>query len=227
MKFVSVFIFFATLTVAQDIAQWRGPERTGSYPDKNLLQQWPADGAILFSFDYADYYKPTWHPEAPFINCNSPIYHDGFLFVTSGYNHVAVKLQISPDASAVEPVWHQPVLDTHHGGVVLVDEYLYGSTWIDNNKGNWACVDWNSGEVKYEQEWETKGPIIAADGNLIVYDEKRGNVALVKATPDTFQVICSFRNRQGKGPHWAHPSIDKGRLYVRHGDTVQAFQIGR
>ena len=80
-------------------------------------------------------------------------------------------------------------------------------------------------EVMYEKEWETKGSIITADNMLYVYEEQRGNVALVKPDPMDFQVISSFRNRNGSGPHWAHPSIKKGILYLRHGKTVAAYKI--
>ena len=39
---------FASFPVsAQDVLQWRGPERSGIYPDKALLKQWPAEGPRL------------------------------------------------------------------------------------------------------------------------------------------------------------------------------------
>jgi len=37
---------------APEISQWRGPDRDGIYPEKNLLKEWPEDGPeIIWQFD--------------------------------------------------------------------------------------------------------------------------------------------------------------------------------
>jgi hypothetical protein len=135
--------------------------------------------------------------------------------------------ELSPDGSEISLIWKQPVLDTQHGGVLLLEGYIYGSTWISNGQGNWACIDWETGEIMYDKEWYNKGSIISADGKLIVYEEKQGYVGLVNPNPEDFHVISSFRHKQGSGPHWAHPSIKDGVLYIRHGETLTAYRIGR
>lgn len=183
------------------------------------------NGDILWSYNYSALDAPTFHPEAPFINCDSPIYSDGHIFVTSGYDHTAAMFKLSQDGNSVKLVWKQPVLDTHHGGVVLLDGYLYGSNWLSNSEGNWVCLDWNTGKVMYEKEWQNKGSIITADNMIYIYEEKRGNVALVAPSHDDFQVVSFFRIKQGSGSHWAHPVINEGILYIRHGDVVMAYNI--
>ena len=135
--------------------------------------------------------------------------------------------ELSADGTKINLVWKQPVMDTHHGGVVLHDGYLYGSTWINNSQGNWVCVDWDSGDLMYEKKWNNKGSIISADDKFIIYEEKRGFVALVDPNPEDFQVISSFRHQQGSGPNWAHPVINDGILYIRHGETLSAYKIGK
>ncbi|MBC8230308.1 PQQ-like beta-propeller repeat protein [bacterium] len=159
------------------------------------------------------------------INAVTPIYHNGYIYVTSGYDHGSAMLKLSEDGTNVSLAWVDPTLDTHHGGVVLVDGYLYGSNWINNGKGNWVCLDWNSGEARYEKDWHNKGPIISADGMLYCYEEKTGNFGLVKASPEDFTVVSSFKITQGKGPHWAHPVISDGRLYIRHGGVLMVYDI--
>jgi outer membrane protein assembly factor BamB len=39
-------------------------------------------------------------------------------------------------------------------------------------------------------------------------------------------VVSSFKIDRGNGPHWAHPSIANGRLYIRHGDALMCYDIG-
>ena len=47
-------------------------------------------------------------------------------------------------------------MDVHHGGVVLVNGYIYGSNWLHNGDGNWCCLDWNTGKNMYEEHWNCK-----------------------------------------------------------------------
>ncbi len=159
------------------------------------------------------------------INAPSPIYHDGMVFFTSGYNQTPVMLRISEDGSNAEVAWTNDDLDNHHGNVVLVDGYLYGSNWLNNQSGNWLCVDWKTGKTIYDTKWHTKGSIISAEGMLYCYEEKDGNVALVKATPEKFDLISSFKVTGGDGPYWAHPVISNHKLYMRHGDVLNIYDI--
>ncbi len=79
----------------------------------------------------------------------------------------------------------------------------------------------------YNTTWFNKGPVISADGLLYCYEEKTGNLALVNPTPDKFDVISSFKIEKGKGPHWAHPAIYDGKLFVRHGEFLMVYNIRR
>jgi hypothetical protein len=125
----------------------------------------------------------------------------------------------------IEQVWINRTLDCHHGQVVKVGDYIYGANWLNNRNGNWCCVDWATGETKYEKKWHSKGSISAADGMLYCYEEREGNLALVEPTPDDFKVISSFKITQGRGPHWAQPVIHNGELYIRHGEVLMAYDI--
>ena len=89
-----------------------------------------------------------------------------------------------------------------------MDGYIYGANWLNNANGNWSCIDWNTGEKMWEEEWNCKGSVISAEGMLYIYDEKRGNVGLLDATSEKFDLVSSFHITQGdSGPFWAHPVI--------------------
>lgn len=182
------------------------------------------NGKILWKFKYIELNPPK-EPWAPIINCTTPLYSDGYVYVNSGYNHVGAMLKMSDDASSVELVYSDSLIDTHHGGVVKVGDYIYGSNWINNGNGNWCCIEWKTGKPKYETKWENKGSIIANDGMLYCYEEKRGNIALVKADPEKFEPVSTFRVPYGKGPYWAHSVIKNGILYIRHGEALMAYDI--
>ena len=78
----------------------------------------------------------------------------------------------------------------------------------------------------WEEHWKCKGSIIAAEGMLYIYEEKRGYVGLLEATPEKFDLISSFRVTEGRsGPYWAHPVIHDGILYLRHTNALMAYDI--
>jgi outer membrane protein assembly factor BamB len=159
------------------------------------------------------------------INPVSPFYKDGYIFTTSGYDDGSVMYELSEDGTSVKAKWTEKTLDVHHGGFVVLDGYIYGSNWLNNSRGNWVCLDWSTGRTMYEEKWITKGSIIAADGMLYCYDERKGNMALVKATPEKFDFISSFEVPLGSGQHWSHPAISDGRLYIRHGEALMVYNI--
>jgi len=61
--------------------------------------------------------------------------------------------------------------------------------------------------------------------NKLYTDEKSGFVALLKADPEKFEIISSFKITQGSGPHWAHPAINNGNLFIRHGNALMVYNI--
>jgi outer membrane protein assembly factor BamB len=185
-------------------------------------------GKILWKYDYSSLMPEQslkiW-PGAPKTNTITPLFKDGFVYITGGYNHPGAMFRLSGDASRVDLAWTDTILDCHHGGVVLLNGYIYGSNWIDNSKGNWCCIDWATGKTMYEEPWICKGSIIYSDGMLYCFEEKTGTVGLVKPDPLKFDLVSSFRIKQGKGPFWAHPTIHDGILYIRHGDALMVFSI--
>lgn len=194
----------------------------------NLIGVNAENGIILFYTDYASISNEVsmaFWDGGPYTNTNNPIYKDYHVYLTSGYDHVGVQFKISEDLTKAEIVWIDTTLDVHHGGAVLVNGYIYGANWISNTDGNWCCINWETGKTMYTTKWKNKGSIIYADGMLYCYEEKTGNIALVKPNPEKFELISSFRITKGTGPHWSHPVIKDGILYIRHMDALMAFKI--
>jgi outer membrane protein assembly factor BamB len=156
---------------------------------------------------------------------NTPLFKDNEIFLTRGYNTTSVMLQMAADGKSVTEKWKDTVLDCHHGGVVLVNGIIYGSNWISNSKGKWCSLDWNTGKIGYETDWFNKGSIITADNKLYCYEEKSGNVALVNPNPSKFDIISTFKIDKGTGTYWSHMMINKGKLYIRHGNFLMVYNI--
>lgn len=183
------------------------------------------DGEIIWTFKYRDVNTPTWHPNAPIINCNSPLISGNRIYATSGYNHTGVMIEMNEEGTDAEFLWADTVLDTHHGGAVKLGDFIYGSNWINNSTGNWVCIDWNTGEKMWEEKWNCKGSIISVNDMLIISDEKRGMVGLLEGTPNNFELKGSFKTPLGKGPYWTHPVIKDGIMYIRHNKALMAYKV--
>jgi outer membrane protein assembly factor BamB len=201
---------------------YNGQEMILVTSDKDMIAVDPNKGDILWSYDIK---TDQSGPKGRRNNTNTPLYHDGNIFTTSGYDVNAQMLLLSEDGKSVDLKWSDGTLDTHHGGVVLVDGYIYGSNWINNGNGNWVCQEWETGKVMYEEKWFNKGSVIYADGLLYIYEEKQGHVGLLNPSPEGFELISSFKIDGGEGPHWAHMSIYDRKLFVRHGTVLFVYNI--
>ncbi|MCX7887308.1 MAG: PQQ-binding-like beta-propeller repeat protein, partial [Verrucomicrobiae bacterium] len=177
----------------------------------------------------ADSGKLLWRYDQPArydVNASQPIYHDGHLAIFGTWGVGATLLRLTP--SGVEKVWHTTELDNEHGGVVLVNGYLYGHADGNHKHRHWACLEWKTGRTMWTSD-ELPGPRSGttsyADGMLYLMNEK-GVVALAPASPQKLEIVSKFEiPKLGKGPTWAHNVICGGRLYVRHSQYLFAYDV--
>ena len=187
------------------------------------LPIYASNGNILWSHNTIQYHTKS--KNGPGEAANTPLFYHGDIFITYGNEQPAMLFHISDDGKSISLKWQNDVLDTHHGGLVLVNGAIYGSTTLDNTRGNWASVDWETGKTNWEKEWFTKGSVVSADGMLYLYEERWGHVALVKPDTSDLKIVSTFQVKGGEGPHWAHPSIYNKMLMIRHGSVLLVYDI--
>ncbi|MCX5757822.1 MAG: PQQ-like beta-propeller repeat protein [Candidatus Hydrogenedentes bacterium] len=173
----------------------------------------PVSGAVVWSQPFDTEAEDPNHSV-------SPVYNDGCLYATSGHRKGGQMFEIAADGKQSNLKWEDTTLSNLHGGLVIVDGYLYGT----NLKDKWVCLELKSGAVMYEAAGVGMGSVTYVDGMLYCYGEK-GTLALVKASPKGFEIVSSFKETHGAGQHWAHPVISGGRLYIRHGDALVMYVI--
>lgn len=179
---------------------------------QNVVALETTTGKLIWSFPYANQHSV--HP-------NTPLYHNGDIYVFSGYGMGGYKLRISPDGNNITQVWENKMLDNQLGGVVLIDGFIYGAG--DRNR-RWFGVNWQTGEVVSETRQIDKGTIITADGMMYAYTE-RGELALLRPNKGQIEVVSKTNITHGSNQHWAHLVISNGVLYVRHGNALIAYDI--
>ncbi|MCL2683488.1 MAG: PQQ-binding-like beta-propeller repeat protein [Bacteroidales bacterium] len=172
-------------------------------------------GKLLWSFE---------NKNTNAIHGNTPIYADNMILVSSA-GQGSTMLQLSDGGRRAEIAWTLPELDNVMGGIVKLGNYIYGSGAGGRNRA-WYCVDWKTGKIQYSERESglAVGVIISANGMLYCYSDK-GEMALVRPTPEKFDIVSRFKVEKGTDQHFAHPSIYQGVLYVRHGDSLIAYKI--
>ncbi|MCL2624064.1 MAG: PQQ-binding-like beta-propeller repeat protein [Planctomycetaceae bacterium] len=180
-----------------------------------------ANEIIAFNADTGEVLWTHPQPSGNTIQPNTPLYSDGMIFSTTGYNGGSWLYRMTDDGRDAELVWHNDV-DNQMGGAVKIDDYVYTS---GHRKRGFACIDWRTGEIKWRVNQLAPSAIIAADGMLYAYGERDGTMALVKPNPDSFELVSSFKVTLGTNQHWPHPVIHDGVLYIRRGNVLMAYLI--
>jgi outer membrane protein assembly factor BamB len=169
------------------------------------------DGQFLWSYPHTNRNR---------IHANNPLYKDGYILAFSA-GAGTVKLKLSGDGSHVTKMWRHPELDQLQGGLIILDGHVYGSGHRNNG---WFCLDWNTGQALWNSRDLSWGGIISADGKLYLYSEK-GELALARPDTEKLEIISRTSVSIGSGEHFSHPVIHNGRLFVRRGNAMIAYNI--
>jgi outer membrane protein assembly factor BamB len=155
----------------------------------------------------------------------TPVLAKEHIFVTApDTDNGGLLLQLGNGSSSpiVQTLWTTP-LDTCHGGVIHLNNHLYGS-WYRRNKG-WAAVNLDSGEIDYSLPDLPKGSITYANNRLYVLSEN-GEAALLQPTPTSFVNHGQFKLTPKRvSDAWTHPVILHGRLYLRYHESLHCFDV--
>jgi outer membrane protein assembly factor BamB len=154
-------------------------------------------------------------------NIATPVYADGRVFYTSAYDTGGALLSLRAASGAVSAnqVYFTREMQNHHGGVVLVNGYLYG--YSDSIL---TCLEFATGKRMWRDRSVGKGAVSYADGNLYILSEDNV-VGLVEATPAGYREKGRFGIRDQGWPSWAHPVIADGRLFIRNQGMLTAYDI--
>jgi outer membrane protein assembly factor BamB len=164
-------------------------------------------------------------------NIPTAIVKDDLVFTSTGYDAGAAVLRLVPDGKggidAKEVHFFKgKLLQNHHGGTVLVGDYIYGGHgW---NDGKPFCLELKTGKLKWGPErgaGNGSANVLYADGNLYFRYEDN-EMALVEATPEGYNLRSSFHLPKGtSNPGRQHMVIHDGKLYIRANDQLYCYDI--
>lgn len=189
---------------------------------RGLIGVRASDGKHLWS--YNEIANPT-------ADIPTPIAHGDYVFGSTGYNgggSALLKLVKNGDGVDAQLQYYRNAkeLQNHHGGMVLLGDYLYFGH--GHNNGFPVCVDMVKGDVKWGGQ--VRGPgsgsaaVTGVDGHII-FRYQSGEIALIEATPKEYKLKGSFKPEVQIRESWAHPVVVNGKLFLREQDTLMCYDL--
>ncbi|HQX51041.1 MAG TPA: PQQ-like beta-propeller repeat protein [Planctomycetaceae bacterium] len=168
--------------------------------------------------------EPLWGQNASSngtANCATPLVSGNYVFSSSDYGTGAelVELKLQGTKVQAKQVYFTKDMKNHHGGMVLLDGYVYGS-----NGDMLSCVNLKTGEPAW-RERSKKGSVVYADGK-IVFRNENGPVTLLAANSKEYKELGNFdQPDRSNRPAWSHPVIADGKLYLRDQDKLLVYNL--
>ena len=166
----------------------------------------------------------------PTASIPTPISRGDYVFCSSGYGTGSALLKLSRAGSGVkaEEVYFlgPSQLQNHHGGLVLVGDYIYGGQ--GHNNGFPICVELKTGKIMWGGRERGPGSesaaVVYADGQMY-FRYQDGLMALIEASPGGYRLNGTFKIPQVSGPSWTHPVVAGGKLYLREQDNLFVYDV--
>ncbi len=227
---VAVSGTLAAYDLATGDLRWSGPDGGHSYSSPHLMtidgvtQVLLANGSGTTSVAVADG-RMLW--EHPWQGCSimQPAQiADGDVLISAlgisrGVGTRRITIAKGPDGWTTEERWTSTGLKPYFNDFVVHDGHAFG---FDGRI--LSCIDLEAGQRKWKGGRYGNGQLLALpDQNLLLVVSERGELALVKATPDRFTELARFPALEGKT--WNHPVLVGDLLLVRNDQEMAAFRL--
>jgi outer membrane protein assembly factor BamB len=156
-------------------------------------------------------------------NIATPIFQNGFVFVSSAYGTGCALLKLTAEGGTVKAteVYFSREMQNHYSTSVVVGDSAYGFS-----NAILTAMNLETGRVAWRDRSVGKGSVTYADGKLYLLSED-GVVGLAEATSVGYREKSRFEIPRGAFPTWTPPVISGGRLYLREQDNLYCFDISR
>jgi outer membrane protein assembly factor BamB len=198
----TAFLSVTPVLLYADWPQWRGPLRDGVSTETGLLKQWPADGP-----------PRVWIFEQCGLGYSGPAIVGKRLFTMGARGDK--ELLISLDVDSGDELWATPIGETLGNnwgdgprGTPTVDGEL---VYVISAKGNIACVDAASGEVRWTKTMEEFGGSVPTWGyseSPLIFEES------LICTPGGEQGSIIALNKHNGDLVWQAADLKSGAHYA-------------
>jgi outer membrane protein assembly factor BamB len=166
-------------------------------------------------------------PVSPYgANIPSPVVADNSIYTSAaGIGGGVVKIKANEGAITPEQLYFNLKLPAAIGGSLKVGDYLYGTT-----AKSLMCVEFGTGQVKWEDPALGTASLCCADGRLYLHGEN-GQIGLAEVSADSYRNKGQFtppdqpRRISEMEKAWAYPVVANGKLYVRDQNMLWCYDV--
>lgn len=219
---------FALNTANGEVA-WSTPAGKLSYASVQTMEILGTTYLALLSELGLHLYKP----DSGDVVLNYPWLHDGYralqpqvidgdkiLIPTGpGSGTRLVQASLQDDQLQLDEVWTSLDMKPDYNDMVVHQGFIYG---FDNNI--FGCISLKDGKRQWKGGRYEKGQaLLLADSDLIIVVSERGELVLLRATPDKLQQLVKIPAMKAKT--WNHPVVVGNRLYVRNPEEAICYEL--
>jgi hypothetical protein len=164
-----------------------------------------------------------------------PLYREPLLMIAGPFRAGAEAYRLKrggDDRLAATRLWTSRELSNDILSSVAEDRYIYGFDLHDlqaqvhrPSSGEFKCLEWATGEVRWTSDRPGHSGVIAADGKLVLSSD-RGEIVLLRANPDRYEELGRAAVFPGE-ICWTSPALSRGRLYLRSPSRAACVYLGR
>ena len=224
--------------VAYDLAtgkpRWFGPKGSDSYSSPQLLTINGIEQIVLMSStgatsvalaDGKELWNHSWPSDTRVMQ--PAVAGDGQLVISvgdgmggNGTRLIAVKHgQNGTEGWTTEEKWTSEDFVPNFTDFVVHKGHAFGFDW-----GTLACIDLNNGKKKWRAPQHGYGQIVLLpDQDLLLELSEKGELVLIKASPEQFSELARFKVLEGKT--WNHPVLIGDVVLVRNDHEMAAFRV--
>ena len=181
------------------------------HASNNLVTSFNGAGLAIYSLSQGKPVAKYKWETAYGVNAATPIVSGGKIFISSGYGRGCSLLSL--EGGTLEKVWENKEMNNHCQTCVLAGNFLYGVHGQQGQKGSLKCLDFETGEVKWDQKGvPVGGGLTLADGKLFVMLDG-GTLLVAEASPKGFTELA--RAKVLDDQCWTMPVVANGRVYCR------------
>jgi outer membrane protein assembly factor BamB len=182
----------------------------------------PASGKVDFHF--------SWRcPDLESVNASNPVVVGDQVFISECYGPGSALLKVKPGGHKV--VWsdakkrpREKSLQCHWNTPIYHNGYLYGCSGRHTANAELRCIEWATGKVMWREPRLGRTSLLMVDGHFICIAED-GQLLLLKANPNKYEEVSSWRPDFLDYPCWAAPILAHGLLYVRGPDRLVCLEL--
>lgn len=152
------------------------------------------------------------------MNILTPTIYKNSVFTSAyGGNSQLFDVSMGSDNFSINENWNNPA-SGYMSSPVVIGDHIY----MHLRNQRFTCIDMKTGESKWTTKPHGKYWSMVANGDRILALDERGDLLLIRANSEKFDVIET--RKLGGGPSWGHLAVDGTELYVRELKSLVAYR---